>query len=119
MCRHVAGDRESDHTRPPHGGSVSRNRPGQYRGDWGVCAALWGGTGSPIIPDPPNGASLSPKRPRHERRDLGVSAAVWGETGSPILPHPPTWRPYPPAGRGKAGGTRVYPPMCFGGRLGV
>ena len=61
-----------------------------------------------------DGASLSPKWPKQDCRDSGVFAAVW-EWVDHVYPLSPTGRPYPPNGPGRAGGTRVYPPLCGSG----
>ena len=46
---------DSYHSRPPNGASRYPKRPKQDRRDSGVCAAVWGETRGPIIPDPPTG----------------------------------------------------------------
>ena len=45
-------------TRHPHGASLSPKRPKHDRRDSGVCAAVWGGAGSSMIPDPPRGVPI-------------------------------------------------------------
>ena len=96
-----------------HGASLSSKRPRQDRRDSGVSAAVWEWLGS-VHTSFSHGAPLYPKRPQQDRRDSGVSAAMW-EWLYLVSPCAPTGRPYPPSGLGRAGGTRVYPPLCGNG----
>ena len=61
---------------------------------------------------PPRGVPIPP-RPKQGRRDSGVSAAVWG-VGGVVPPQNPHGESLSPRGPSRAGGTRVYPPLCGG-----
>ena len=68
----------------------------------------------PCVSSLSHGAPVFPQRPRHDRGDSGLSAAVQGWLD--LVSHrSPTASRYPPSGRGRAGGTRVYPPLWEGG----
>ena len=51
---------EDNHTRSPHGASLSPKRPRRDQRDSGVPAAVWGGVGGHSVTDPPTGRPYPP-----------------------------------------------------------
>ena len=106
MRRSVGRNWESDHTRPPHGASLSPKRPTEDRRDSGVSAAIWPGTESPIIPDPPRGVRI-PQPAQAVPGGLGCMCRSVGRNWeSDHTGPPPTGRPYPQNGPARPEGLR-------------
>ena len=90
--------------------------PGQDRRDSGVSAAVWGWLvwcllGTPTGRPYPPGAQAGPEGLGCLCRCVGVDGVA-----SPQNPHDASLSP---RGRGRTGGTRVYPPLFGGGWCGV
>ena len=85
--RHFVGEKwRSALTRPPQGASLSPKRPNHDRRDLGVYAAVWGGTGSRIIPDPPPPRSVPIPKTGHAR--LGGLGCITAVEDLELRPYP-------------------------------
>ena len=102
-------------SKPPRGVPIPP-RPSQDRRDSGVSAAVWGWMVRCLLKSPtgrpyPPVAQAGPEGIGCIRRCVRVDGVVFPQKrhGAALSPHGP----------GKTGGTRVYPPLCGGGRCGA
>ena len=63
LCRCAGRSWKFNHTRPPHGASLSPKRPKQDRRNSGVAAAGCGGSRNPIVHGTPTGRPYPPNGP--------------------------------------------------------